>query len=159
RAVDQQAYLEATKRTGRRIPDPESQWGYRTVYDCPLPRFENMVRRGLSRTEASNNPFQRMCMKMAIRGLHLIQREQYLPGGRMLGAHAMMFTHDEVVSEVPLDRIDEYATLHEALMCQASREICPDVFTGADTRVLSHLSKGAKATRDATGRFAVTQVC
>jgi hypothetical protein len=158
RAVDQQAYLAAIKATGRRIPDPTSQWGYRTVYDCPLPRFENLVRRGLSRTEASNNPFQRMCMKMAARGLHLIQREQYLPTGRMLGSHAMMFTHDEVVSEVPLELVEEHAALHEELMCQASREVCPDVFTGADTRAMTHLSKGAKATRSASGGLGVTPV-
>jgi hypothetical protein len=158
RAVDQQAYLAAIKATGRRIPDPKSRWGYRTVYDCPLPRFENLVRRGLSRTEASNNPFQRMCMKMAIRGLHLIQREQYLPGGRMLGSHAMMFTHDEVVSETPLDLVAEHGALHEALMAQASREVCDRVFAGVDTRALSHLSKGAKATRSADGRLGVTPV-
>lgn len=158
RAVDQQAYLAAIKATGRRIPDPTSRWGYRTVYDCPLPRFENLVRRGLSRTEASNNPFQRMCMKMAIRGLHLIQREQYLPNGRMHGSHATMFTHDEVVSETPLDLVAEHGALHDALMCQASREVCADVFAGADTRAMTHLSKGAKATRLDSGALGVTLV-
>lgn len=157
RAVDQQAYLESIKASGYYIPDPTSQYGRRKVYDCALPRFENLVRRGLSRTEASNNPFQRMCMAMAIRGLHLIQREQYLPGGRLHGSHAMMFTHDEVVSDVPLDRVHEHGALQHELMCQASREICPDCFAGADLRATTHLSKGAKATR-VDGRLGVTRV-
>lgn len=158
RAVDQQAYLEAIKQTAYRIPDPNSERGWRWAYDCALPRFENLVRRGLSRTEASNNPFQRMCMAMAIRGLHLVQREQYLPGGRMHGSHAMMFTHDEIVSDVPLHLVHEHGRIQQELMCEASREICPDVFAGADLRALTHLSKGADATYDADGRLTVTQV-
>lgn len=158
RAGDQQAYLEAIKRTGYRVPDSRSERGWRWAYDCALPRFERMVRRGLSRTEASNNPFQRMCMAMAIRGLHLVQREQYLPSGRMHGSHAMMFTHDDIVSDVPLALVDEHGKLQQELLCQAAREICPDVFAGADLRALTHLSKGAEPTFDSDGRLQVTQV-
>lgn len=157
RGVDQQAYLQAVRDTGYYIPDPKSESGRRKVYDCALPRFEGLTRRALSRTEASNNPFQCLGMRVAARGLHLVQREQYLPGGKMLGSHAVLFVHDDITSEVPLDRIDEHARIQEALMNQASREICPDVFAGVDTRVLSHLSKGADATM-IDGRFGVTRV-
>jgi hypothetical protein len=94
---------------------------------------------------------------MAIRGLHLVQREQYLPGGRLHGSHAMMFTHDEIVSDVPLHLVDEHGRLQQSLMCQASREICPDVFAGADLRALTHLSKGAGETI-VDGKLRVTQV-
>lgn len=158
RAIDQQAYLEAIKQTAYRIPDPNAERGWRWAYDCALPRFENLVRRGLSRTEASNNPFQRMCMAMAIRGLHLVQREQYLPGGRLHGSHAMMFTHDEVVSDVPLHLVAEHGKIQRELFEQGAREICPDVFAGADLRALTHLSKGADATYGPDGELRVTQV-
>lgn len=158
RAVDQQAYLEAIKRTAYRIPDPNSERGWRWAYDCALPRFENLIRRGLSRTEASNNPFQRMCMAMAIRGLHLVQREQYLPGGKLHGSHAMMFTHDEIVSDTPLHLVAEHGRIQRELLEQGSREICPDVFAGADLRALTHLSKGADPTYGPDGELRVTKV-
>jgi hypothetical protein len=63
-----------------------------------------------------------------------------------------------VVSETPLDLVAEHGALHEALMAQASRDVCPDVFAGVDTRATSHLSKGAKATRLDSGALGVTAV-
>ena len=158
RAVDQQAWLESVKRSGYWVADPNADDGRRRAFDCPIPRFENLVRRALWKTEASNNPFQALGMRVAALGLHYVQREQYLPGGRMHGSHVMMFVHDDITSETPLALIDAHATVQEECMNRASREVCPAVWAGVDTKALSHLSKYAEATRDADGRLLVTQV-
>lgn len=149
RAVDQQAYLAAIRQT-------RNEMG---LYDCHLPRTEMIIPRGLARTAASNYPFQRLGMAIADRAGWLVTKAQYCPtpDADMSGSHLVMFVHDDLTSEVPLDRAHEHAKLQERLMCQASREICPDVFAGVDTRVLSHLSKGANATK-ADGKLTVTQV-
>lgn len=149
RAIDQQAYLAAIRQT-------RNEMG---LYDCHLPRTEMIVRRGLSRTEASNNPFQALGMRIADRAGWLVTKAQYCPTPEadMSGSHLVMFVHDDLTSEVPLDRADEHAQLQERLMRQASLEVAPDCFAGVDTRILSHLSKGAKATK-IDGRLAVTTV-
>lgn len=150
RAVDQQAYLRAIKQTRNELG----------LYDLKHPRFENLYRRGLRFTEAANNPFQILGMRVADRAGWLVTKAQYCPtpDADMSGSHLVMFVHDDLTSEVPLDKTHEHAMLQERLMCQASREICPDVFTGVDTKVSTHLSKSAKAKHDETGRLAVTSV-
>jgi hypothetical protein len=96
-------------------------------------------------------------MRVADRAGWLVTKAQYCTG-EMAGSHLVLFVHDDLTSEVPLDRAAEHAEIQERLMCQASREICPDVFAGVDTRILTHLSKGAKASRVASGQLAVTTV-
>jgi hypothetical protein len=145
-AVDQQTYLRAIKQTRNELG----------LYDLKHPRFELLYRRGLRFTEAANNPFQILGMRVADRAGWLVTKAQYCTG-EMAGSHLVMFVHDDLTSEVPLDRAHEHAMLQEQLMCQASREICPDVFTGVDTKVSTHLSKSAKATVQ-DGRLAVTSV-
>lgn len=149
RAVDQQAYLAAIRQTRNELG----------LYDCHLPRTEAIIPRGLARTAASNYPFQSLGSIVANRAGWLVAKAQYCPnsGPDMRGSHLVLFVHDDLTSEVPLDKADEHARIQEDLMCQASREICGDVFAGVDTRVLSHLSKGAKATKK-DGKFGVTQV-
>ncbi len=150
RAIDQQAYLSAIRQTRNELG----------LYDCHLPRTEGIIVRGLARTAASNYPFQSIGMRVADRAGWLVAKAQYCPTPEadMTGSHLVLFIHDDLTSEVPLDRVDEHAALQERLMCQASREVCPDVFAGVETSVVTHLSKGAKASHDAEGRLTVTQV-
>jgi hypothetical protein len=149
RAVDQQAYLRATKQTRNELG----------LYDIQLPRTESIYRRGLRFTEAANNPFQRLGFAVADRAGWLIIKAQYCPSNEadMSGSHMISFVHDEFDSESPLAKVDEHARLQTELMNRASREICGDVFAGADTKVLTHISKDAKA-RVVGGRFEVTPV-
>jgi hypothetical protein len=102
-------------------------------------------------------------MRIASRAGWKVAKAQYCTG-EMAGSHLVMFTHDDLTCEVPLDKIAEHTELQERLMCEALREVCPDVFDDStprklmvDSRVLSHLSKGAKATR-VDGQMGVTQV-
>lgn len=153
RAVDQQAYLAAIRQT-------RNEMG---LYDCHLPRTEMIIPRGLARTAASNYPFQRAGMAVADRAGWLVTKAQYCassmpPEDNMSGSHLVLFVHDDLTSEVPLDRAAEHAAIQERLMCQASREVLPDCFAGVDTKLVTHLSKNAKATRSASGQLAVTDV-
>lgn len=148
RAHDQQAYLAAIRSTKNEIG----------LYDMALPRFRNLWRHNLRYTEAANNPFQILGMRIAIRGLWYVIREQYLPGGELNGSHVVMFVHDDVSSETPLHLVAQHVPIQERLLARASREIAPAVFTGVESKVLSHLSKGAHATRDTDGALTVTAV-
>lgn len=171
RAVDQQAWIAHVRRGGRQmvINTPEGPvvaWRY----DMKHPGFRNLWRWGLSRTEATNNPFQIVGANVSHRALGYVLDAQYVEAddgspGAMWGSHVVLTTHDDIVSEVPLDRIDEHAQVQTELMARAARELCPGVFHAdtptkriVDTRVLSHLSKSAPATRGADGRLALTSV-
>ena len=154
RADDQQAWIRLCR----------SQKNAMGLFDMKLPRTQNIWRRGLRLTEKCNNPFQALLMRFADRAGWKVAKAQYCTG-EMHGAHLVMFTHDDLTSEVPLDKVAEYTDLKERLMCEALREVCPSVFDDTtprhlmvDSRVLTHLSKGAKATKDADGRMAVTAV-
>jgi hypothetical protein len=146
RAIDQQAYLAAVRQTRNELG----------LYDVLLPRTEMIIPRGLARTAASNYPFQRAGMAVADRAGWLVTKAQYCTG-EMAGSHLVLFVHDDLTSEVPLDRAAEHAEIQERLMCQASREVLPDCFAGVETKLVTHLSKGAKVTRT-DGRLAVTAV-
>ncbi len=164
RAVDQQAWIEHVRRSGYRLGDR----GMR--YDMKHPGFRNLWRRGLSRTEATNNPFQIVGANVSHRGVGYVLDAQYCPAadggpGALCGSHMVLTTHDDVVSEVPLHCVAEHARIQEELLAKAARELCPGVFHAdtstkriVDTRVLTHLSKSAPATRDAAGGLTVTAV-
>lgn len=173
RAVDQQAWLQYVRSTGynmRRVNPTNGEVEQWRKYDILLPGFFNVWRRGLSRTEASNNPFQIVGANVSHLALGYVLDAQYVPApdgspGAMWGSHVVLTTHDDIVSEVPLDRLAEHATVQAELMAQAARELCPGVFYAdtplkriVDTRILSHLSKSAQATRDASGALALTTV-
>ncbi len=168
RAVDQQAWIEYVRRSGYRLGDR----GMR--YDMKHPGFVNLWRRGLSRTEATNNPFQIVGANVSHRAVGYVLDAQYVPvidrggaeqPGALFGSHMVLTTHDDIVSEVPLHCVAEHARIQEELMARAARELCSGVFFPdtptkriVDTRVLTHLSKSAPATRDADGGLTVTAV-
>ena len=93
-----------------------------------------------------------------------VAKKQYCTG-EMAGSHLVMYTYDDLTSEIPLDKVVEHLAEQEQSMCEALLETCPAVFTAdtprsrmVDSRVLSHLSKGAKASRSADGAMQVTAV-
>lgn len=147
RNVDQQAWIAAVKRTKNEIG----------LFDMAHPRFHALWRHNLRLTEAANNPFQILGMRVAIRGLRHVLKAQYVTG-EMAGSHVVMFVHDDITSEMPIHLVQQHIAIQERLMAQASREVCPAVFTGVDSKVLSHLSKSAKATKLTDGSFGVTDV-
>lgn len=177
RAVDQQAWLEAVRSTGyymRRVNPTTGEVEQWRKYDMLLPGFYNVWRRGLSRTEASNNPFQAFGANISHLALQYVLDAQYCPAvdadgavgpGALWGSHVVLTTHDDIVSETPLGLLAAHAEIQQTLMARAARELAPGVFHAdtplkriVDTRVLSHLSKGAAATRAADGTFQITQV-
>lgn len=147
RNVDQQAWIAAVKRTKNEIG----------LFDMAHPRMHGLWRHNLRLTEAANNPFQILGMRVAIRGLWYVLKAQ-LVTGEMAGSHVVAFIHDDITSEMPLHLVQAHIKVQEALMAQASRDVCPAVFTGVDSKVTSHMSKHAKASKTADGHFTVTDV-
>lgn len=160
RAVDQQAWIQHVARTRNAMGR----------YDMKHPGFRNLWRRGLSKTEATNNPFQIIGANCSHLALGYVLDAQYVPApdggpGPMWGSFVVMTTHDDIVSEVPLSQVAEHAAVQEELMAKAARETFPGVFLSdtplkriVDTRVLTHLSKSAPATRTNDGALALTAV-
>ncbi len=153
RAIDPQAWIRLCR----------SQKNALGLYDVLLPRMHSVWRRGLRLTEKCNNPFQALLMRFASRAGWKVAKAQYCTG-EMHGSHLVMFTHDDLTNETPLDKVAEHTDVQERLMCEALREVCPDVFDDTtprqlmvDSRVLSHLSKSAKASK-VDGKMSVTTV-
>lgn len=154
RAHDQQAWIRLCK----------SQKNSMGLYDMKLPRMQNIWRRGLRLTEKCNNPFQTFAARIGSRAGWKVAKAQYCTG-EMAGSHLVMFTYDDLTSEIPLGKVVEHTDVQERLMCETLQEECPDVFDDStprklmvDSRVLSHLSKGARASRSADGAMQVTSV-
>ncbi len=65
--------------------------------------------------------------------------------------------HDAFDSEAKPEDAHEVALYQERCIEEAGAELCPDVKWAGDSRGLSHLSNGVKATRIA-GRLVVSKV-
>lgn len=123
-------------------------------FDIELP-LTSIVRRNISRTEASNNPFQCLGMRVASEAGWKIMRGQYLTGE--CPGNMVFFVHDAFDSECHPDDVDEVAAFHERCIEEAGREVTPDVIITGDSRGLDFMSKNAKATR-VNGRLVATEV-
>jgi hypothetical protein len=124
-------------------------------YDIELP-LTSIVRRNVSRTEASNNPFQTLGMRVASEAGWKIARGQYLTGE--CPGNMAFFVHDAFDSECHPNDVAEVAAFHERCIEEAGREVTPDVRITGDSRALSHMSKSVKARRGEDGRLTVAEV-
>lgn len=136
-------------------------------YDVEIPGT-TIVRRGCTRTAAANTHFQGLGATVARRAGWLLARAQYVE--KTHPGRTVLFVHDEFVTEVAEDKIEEAARIQEACMLQAVREICPDVslhseanegpVNGAmllDSAAMRHYSKRAKHAREEDGRLRICQ--
>ena len=71
------------------------------------------------------------------------------------GSRPVLFLHDEVIAELPVDRAHEAAEAMAGLMLLAFRLHVPDVPVRAEPAIMRRWSKDAETVRDATGRLVV----
>jgi hypothetical protein len=124
-------------------------------FDIELP-LTSIVRRNVSRTEASNNPFQCLGMRVASVAGWKIIRGQYLTGE--CPGNMAFFVHDAFDSECQPDDVDEVAAFQDRCIEEAGREVTPDVIITGDSRAVSNMSKSAKASFNAEGKLIPTRV-
>jgi len=111
-------------------------------------------RGGCSFTVLANTLFQGLVADGAKLALWRIWRECG-PGGRLAGSWPVLFIHDEIILETPLDLVDSHSRVLCQIMVEAMAEYIPDVKITASPVAMSHWSKGAKEVRDSRGRLQV----
>lgn len=108
-------------------------------------------RGGCSFTEAANSYFQGLVADGAKAALWLIQRA--CVSGELRGSYPVLFIHDEVVLETPLDKVHEHSEHLCRLMLDGMRAYIPDVAIRAEPVAMMRWSKSAEELRDSDGRL------
>ena len=75
------------------------------------------------------------------------------PSSLAYGVRPIVFVHDEVIAEVPLDRAHEAAEEMARIMREALQAHTPDVRIGAEPALMTRWHKRAKTVRDTSGRL------
>jgi DNA polymerase-1 len=90
--------------------------------------YSNRVRGGCRYTQWLNTPFQGLGGDLAKDALWNVSFECYVDTGSPLyGSRVVMFVHDEIICEHPLDRISEAAERVATLMDEAAQRWLPNV--------------------------------
>jgi hypothetical protein len=111
-----------------------------------LPCFgTERVRGGLDFTNGANNGFQALQSDVTKLGHRLVNRESYLDeGSDVFGTRVIFEAHDELFSEVPIERAHRAAFRKTELMLQASRILVPDVVMRAEPALSYCWTKSAE---------------
>jgi len=95
------------------------------------------VRGAMNFKEASNFPFQGRASRAAKDALW---RCYVAHRAGALGA-PVLFVHDEIVTECPIEHALEHAALQERIMIEALHGVCPDVRGGVETMITAAYTK------------------
>lgn len=102
--------------------------------------------------QACNNPFQGMTADAAKLAICRLAREEYVPGGKLWGSYSVLFLHDEVLFEMPIDCASEHAWRATRIMIDAYNVFTPDVPMTAQPALMTRFTKGAKTITDVSRR-------
>lgn len=118
---------------------------------CPSSK---RVRGRPSYTESANMPFQGMASDGAKRALFAVSRECYAdPSSVLFGARPLVFVHDEIILEAPLDRAHDCAMRLKAIMESEMQVVTPSIPASATPALATRWLKGAEPAYDADGRL------
>lgn len=110
------------------------------------------LRGGLGYTDMANGFFQGLtadAMKEVLWELTLAQR----PGGPLADSRLLLFIHDEVIVDAPIERAHEVAKLTQEIVERVYMRWTPDIPVTAGAHAMMRWSKKAKAVYDANGRL------
>lgn len=134
------AWLERWPEAGPYLDWIAGLEGYDGRITMPHP-ITGFVRGGMRYTEAANFPFQHLAAHAALIALWRTWRAQYKPGP-LQGCPQVLFVHDEIVTQVPIDRAEEARAEQDRIMIEAFAAVCPDVPIRVDSHVESRYTKG-----------------
>jgi len=130
--------VEGSLAGALQIPGPEGDPG--------------LIRGGCRFTEAANAPFQGLAARGAKRALYRVSRECYTDRSSVLwGTRPLVFVHDEILAEVPLERPVAAAHRMSEIMVASMRELVPDVAIRAEPVLMTRWIKGAEAGKNKDG--------
>lgn len=115
----------------------------------------NRVRGGVYFTEACNSFFQGLGADIAKSALFDVSEACYsIPRSPLYGSRPVLFGHDEILAEAPIERASEAGDELSHLMVAAALPWLPDVpCIKAEPAMHSIYTKSAKTRRDANGRL------
>jgi len=112
------------------------------------------VRGGVRYTAACNTFFQGPVADGAKAALFDVARKCYAaPQSSLYGCRLVLFLHDEIILEVPEDRLDAAAKRLSSLMENALRRMLPDIPVRTSVSAMRRWYKDAKAVYDAVGKL------
>lgn len=102
------------------------------------------IRGGLTASSGANHPFQHLASMGAKHALYNFSRESYIDDSSPLfGSRAVMFTHDEIVAELPKEKASKAAARQSEIMIDSMKEFVPDVKISAEPALMERLYKEA----------------
>jgi hypothetical protein len=103
--------------------------------------------------DAANGFFQGLAADIAKDAMWRVTEQAYeVKSSALYGCRPLAFIHDELLYEVPLDRLTEAGELMASIMTRTAMEWCPDVLFTASPAAQLHWSKAAgDPVRDANG--------
>jgi DNA polymerase-1 len=117
-----------------------------------------IVKGGCNYTDGANLGFQGPAAVGAKRALWAVTRECYADRSSPLyGSRPVMFVHDEIIAEMPLEIASEAGYRMAEIMVREMRTVTPDVKIEAEPALMSHLYKGAKTIKDPSGKLLIWQ--
>jgi DNA polymerase I-like protein with 3'-5' exonuclease and polymerase domains len=104
-------------------------------------------------TVGANTLFQGLAADASKNALYEVVKTTTLGTGDLAGSFPVLFVHDEIIIEAPVDTASEAAEELARVMEAAMAEVCPDVPARASATLMSRWSKKAQAIRDGEGRL------
>lgn len=115
------------------------------------------IRGGCSYTQAANTHFQGLAADLMFDAVWRIVMDSLCarPGDALHGARVVAVVHDEILAEVPLDRVTEAADAITERMLAAGERWTPDVPHSVDAVAMDRWLKSAERELDSDGRLVV----
>jgi len=105
-------------------------------------------------TQACNTLFQALTADAAKAAFVEVSRYCYtVRSSALYGCRPLLFVHDEILTEAPLDQAAEAAREMERIMIEVYQRYTPDVRITADAHLMNRWSKEAEAVFDERGRL------
>lgn len=105
-------------------------------------------------TQGCNTMFQGLTADAAKAALFEVSRRCYsVPSSALYGCRPLLFVHDEIILECPLDQATEAAAELEHAMVEVYSRYTPDVKITADAHLMQRWSKDAEAVHDERGKL------
>lgn len=116
------------------------------------------LRGGVGYTDGCNGFFQGLVADGAKAAAHVLARAAYTGRGHpramdVRGIRPVLFLHDEIIAELPIDRAHVAAEAMTAIMVDAMQVHIPDVRITAEPALMSRWHKAAETVRDTSGRL------
>jgi hypothetical protein len=116
----------------------------------------NRIRGRVEFCDGANTLFQGLAADGATRALYEVVRDQYTnPRSPLFGSRTIVFAHDELIGEAPIETAHEVVTAVADKMVEVMQRYTPDVKVRAERTLMSRWYKQASLIFDEHNRVAV----